>query len=160
MVATHRHRTSESVTVHVAIILRIRSTTHSWMRRDTYDWVSEIILWNHRLPCSLRTQTYFLSSLLSSREYSDDRKYAFVRRLQIADTDGALPRGTRRGIYYIVMTFHFLISLSYRDFRTTTKGNTNPDLLYGLDFVLIHMDCSTVIVLMFAHKVSLLFDAL
>ena len=58
------------------------------------------------------------------------------------------------------MTFHFLISLSFRDFRTTTKGNTNPDLLYGLDFVLIHMDCSTVIVLMFAHKVSLLFDAL
>ena len=41
-------------------------------------------------------------------------------------------------------------------FRITTKGNTNPDLLYGLDFVLIHMDCSTVIVLMFAHKVFLL----
>ena len=51
-------------------------------------------------------------------------------------------------------------SLLFRDFRITTKGNTNPDLLYGLDFVLIHMDCSTVIVLMFAHKVSLLFDAL
>ena len=26
--------------------------------------------------------------------------------------------------------------------------------MYGLDFVLIHMDCSTVLVLMFAHKVS------
>ena len=34
------------------------------------------------------------------------------------------------------------------------KGNTNPDLMYGLDFVLIHMDCSTVLVLMFAHKVG------
>ena len=39
-------------------------------------------------------------------------------------------------------------------FRVTMKGNTNPDLMYGLDFVLIHMDCSTVLVLMFAHKVS------
>ena len=37
------------------------------------------------------------------------------------------------------------------------KGNTNPDLMYGLDFVLIHMDCSTVLVLMFAHKVLLLY---
>ena len=34
------------------------------------------------------------------------------------------------------------------------KGNTNPDLMYGLDFVLIHMDCSTVLLLMFAHKVG------
>ena len=147
--------------MHVAIILRIRSTTHSWMRRDTYDWVSEISLWNHRLPCSLRTQTYFLSSLFSTQEYSDDRKYAFVRRLHRLPilTRHFLGDVARHLLYHDDFSFS-CFSLLFRDFRITTKGNTNPDLLYGLDFVLIHMDCSTVIVLMFAHKVSLLFDAL
>ena len=37
--------------------------------------------------------------------------------------------------------------------RVTTKGASNPDVIYGLDFVLIHMDCSTVIALMTVHKV-------
>ena len=37
--------------------------------------------------------------------------------------------------------------------RVTTKGNTNPVRMYALDFVLIHMNCSTVLILMFIHKV-------
>ncbi|CAH3041041.1 unnamed protein product [Pocillopora meandrina] len=40
--------------------------------------------------------------------------------------------------------------------RITTKRRTNPDMMYALDFVLIHMDCSTVLFLMFIHKFLLL----
>ncbi|PFX24932.1 putative G-protein coupled receptor CG31760 [Stylophora pistillata] len=40
--------------------------------------------------------------------------------------------------------------------RITTKRTTNPDMMYALDFVLIHMDCSTVLILMFIHKFLLL----
>ena len=40
------------------------------------------------------------------------------------------------------------------DTRITTKRRTNPDMMYALDFVLIHMDCSTVLFLMFIHKVK------
>ena len=119
------------------------------------DWNN---LWNQRLPYSLRTQTYFLSSLLSTQEYSDDRKYAFVRRLHRLPilTRHFLGDVARHLLYRDDFSFS-CFSLLFRDFRITTKGNTNPDLLYGLDFVLIHMDCSTVIVLMFAHKVLLLY---
>ena len=147
--------------MHVAIILRIRSITHSWMRRDTYGWVSEIILWNHILPCSLRTQTYFLSSLISPPEsiatIGNTPSFAGYRLRTL--TRHYLGDEARHLLYRDDFSFSYF-SLSFRYFRTTTKGNTNRDLLYGLDFVLIHMDCSTVIVLMFAHKVSLLFDPL